>query len=73
MQVTIITAQELSPNQFKKIQQLLAKKYEAKLEYRQQVDPTVIGGIRVIVGSKEIDATVQGKLNQLQAQLMDLV
>lgn len=67
--VTITTAHTLSSPLFSKIQNAVVKKYGKEVEFVQLVDESVLGGIRILIGSKEIDATVSGKLQQVKKQL----
>jgi F-type H+-transporting ATPase subunit delta len=69
---TVTTAQELSTEQKKKITAAIEKKY-GKVELKQVVDESIIGGVNVQVGSTEYDATVRGKLAQLRQELMEQI
>lgn len=71
-QVTITTAIELTNTQRETIQHSL----EAKLgpvTLSEQVDPKVIGGIKIVTGSKELDATVKGRLERLRNSLLQSI
>ena len=48
---------------------VLQKKMGQKVELTARVDPTVIGGLRVEVGSKVYDATVANHLARLRERL----
>lgn len=70
LKVQITTAIELSDKQVATIEQALHKKFapqELVVEY--QVDSHVLGGIKVIVGSREFDATLRARLDQVHHQL----
>lgn len=70
--VTISTASKLSAEQLKSIQ----SQVEAKIgpaEYKQVVDPKVLGGLRLAIGDQEFDATISGKLEKLESQLQKVV
>ena len=41
-----------------------------KIILQEKVDPSVIGGVRVKLGSKLFDATIKGQLDKLKASLM---
>lgn len=70
--VTITTAVKLTEKQFSSIVDAVTKKYGKALEFKQQVKPEVIGGIRLTIGSSQLDATISHKLQQLQNQLMNI-
>lgn len=70
IKVTVTSAIELTKPQVKKITDAVAKKYSGStVEIKQVVDPAVIGGIKVSLGSEEIDATTYNKLEKLHLQL----
>lgn len=70
--VTITTAVALADKQLKTIADAVTEKYGKQLEFKQVVDPQVIGGIRLTIGSMQLDATVQHKLQQLKNQLLNI-
>lgn len=69
---TITTAVALTDKQLKTIVDAVTKKYGKSYEFKQVVDPQVIGGIRLTIGSSQLDATVSHKLQQLQNQLLNI-
>ncbi len=70
--VTVTAAQELTAEQKKKITAAVEKKY-GKIELTEVVDPTVVAGLKVRVGSIEYDATAGGKLAHLRQELMERI
>ena len=66
--VKITSAISLSSTQLKTITDALSQKYQ-KIEIEQTVDPEIIGGLKITVGSKQIDASVRGKIEQLKQAL----
>lgn len=73
MQVTkvrAISAIELSEAQLKKITDAVSAKYpKYKVELETEIDPKVVGGIKLIVNAVEYDGTVAGKLERLEQHL----
>lgn len=70
VKVTATSAIELTKAQVKKIVAAVEKKYKnSTVELEQVIDPSMIAGIKLKVGSEEIDATVYHKLEQLHAEL----
>lgn len=67
--VTITTAHKLSSSHLSKIKKSVGSKYGEDVVYSEVVDPSVIGGIKLLIGSKEIDSTVSGKIARLKKQL----
>jgi F-type H+-transporting ATPase subunit delta len=63
------SAAELSPPISSKIVDRLKQKYGADLTAEFHVDPSLLGGLRVRVGSDVWDGTVRNRLNLLQQQL----
>lgn len=66
-QVTV--AQPLSPTQEKRLRELLAKQAGHDVDLQVTVDPTVIGGVRVLLGDDVIEGTVAGRLADVRRQL----
>lgn len=65
---TVTVAAPLSDDQLDRLRSGLAKKY-GDLRIDQVIDPTMIGGVRVAVGSDVIDDSVATRLKELKLQL----
>jgi F-type H+-transporting ATPase subunit delta len=65
----IESAAELSPEVSSKILTKLKKKYGNDLTTEFAVDPTLLGGVRVRVGSDVWDGSIRNRLERLQQQL----
>jgi len=72
MKVTITSAVALTKTQVSKLVTGLEKKH-GSLEVDQVVDPAVIGGVKVRLGSTTYDSTVAARLNTLAGQLDDQI
>lgn len=48
----------------------LESKYQRKVRAQVSIDETLIGGIKIVVGDKVIDATVRGRLDAMSAALI---
>lgn len=68
--VTVTAAQELTKEQLTKLATAVEKKRGEKVSVNVVVDPSVIGGVKVQIGSAEYDATIDGKLAHLRQELM---
>ena len=62
---TIEGAVELSPAQMAEVKSNLEKRYGAGLNVSQAVNPTLIGGLRIQVGSDLYDGSVKTRLEKL--------
>ena len=69
LEATIISALPLGDDQAKQLVAVLEKKYGRKVSAQVEVDPELIGGARIVVGDKVIDATVRGRLDAMAAAL----
>ncbi len=69
--VTLITAQKLTSAQLSAVQAVLKKKL-GSFELKQQLDPNLMGGLKIQLGSQEFDASLAGKLEKLEPQLPEL-
>jgi F-type H+-transporting ATPase subunit delta len=66
---TIETATELSPNAGQQIVSNLKRQYGNDLAARFVVNPELLGGMRIRVGSDVWDSSVRNRLHRLQQQL----
>jgi F-type H+-transporting ATPase subunit delta len=69
VKVIITTASKLEAKSVDVLRKALEKSGK-KAEFELRTDPTVIGGIKIVMGSKAIDMTVAGKLSQVKKQLL---
>jgi F-type H+-transporting ATPase subunit delta len=67
--VRVISAMELTPQQVENTKRMLSEKFNAKAEPVFEVDPDLIGGMKLIIGDRVIDNTIKGKLERLKKHL----
>ena len=65
----IASAFALSDAQVAELMGVLEKKFGRKLNPTVTVDPSLIGGVRVLVGDEVLDTSVRAKLQQMHAAL----
>lgn len=68
---TVYTAYSLTQAQFTQMVADMEAHFNTKLKAHQVVDPDLIGGVKVEVGDQVLDLSVQGRLNNLHAALMN--
>ncbi len=68
-QAEIFSAFPIDDNQVKALIPQLEEVFKTKLESTVSVDPALIGGIKVIVGDRMLDASVRGKLDAMATAL----
>jgi len=70
MLVTITSVVSLTKNQLELITGSVKKKYpKREFTFEQIIDPKVLGGVRIALGSQSFDATIKSKLSTLKTQL----
>ncbi|STZ77073.1 F0F1 ATP synthase subunit delta [Bergeriella denitrificans] len=62
---TVYSAYELTPKQLEDVTATLKERFNSDLVVTTQVDPDLIGGLKVEVGDQVWDLSVQAKLNNL--------
>ncbi|MGH6990007.1 MAG: F0F1 ATP synthase subunit delta [Stellaceae bacterium] len=62
----VISAAPLTPAQGAALAEALRQSAGAKLTIQSHVDPSLLGGLVVRIGSRMIDASLKSKLNRLQ-------
>ena len=65
----VVTARPLNDDQIGALKSAAAHPRRPRRQHRRQVDPNILGGIVVKLGSQQIDASIRTKLNRL-AQAM---
>lgn len=69
-EATIYSAFPLEGVALTELQSLLEKKFGSKLVTQVQVDPSLIGGVRVVVGDEVLDTSVKARLEKMKVSLM---
>jgi len=69
LEATIVSAQPLDEEQAAQLVRRLEAKYGRTVSARIEVDARLIGGVKIVVGDKVIDATVRGRLDAMAAAL----
>lgn len=69
VEAKIISALPINDLQLADLVAHLEAKYRRKVSAEVEIDRGLIGGVRIIVGDKVIDATVRGKLDAMAASL----
>ena len=68
----VVTAQSLTKGQLEKLGKSLKKNFGKDVKINATVDPSLIGGMVVKVGSRMIDTTIRAKLNSLQNTMKEV-
>ena len=69
LEARIVSAMPMSDDQVRELVAALEKKYGRKVTAQVDVDRELIGGARIMVGDKMIDATVRGRLDAMALAL----
>lgn len=69
IEVIVETAQDLSAKQIKALQDALKKSTGAEISLKAKVEPSILGGMIVTVGSHMIDDSVRRKLEKLKVAM----
>ncbi|MEK7231770.1 MAG: F0F1 ATP synthase subunit delta [Pseudomonadota bacterium] len=69
LEAQIVSAFALDDEQQSALVRRLEAKYQRKVSAQISVDPQMIGGVKIVVGDKVLDATVRGKLDAMAAAL----
>ncbi len=69
--VHLITAVPADAKVKEKLQSKLENTYRKKVEFKEKVDPTILGGMIVIMNNQMIDYSIRSRLNQLNQSLLE--
>jgi F-type H+-transporting ATPase subunit delta len=62
----VVAAQDLTPAQLDAVNEQLRKAMGSKVAVEVRVDPALLGGLVIKVGSRMVDASLRSKLHRLQ-------
>ena len=71
--VEAISAVPMSSEQIKKLAKKLEGKTGKTIKLKNTVDPSILGGLKLRYGGKQIDGSIRAGLNSFEASLKDLV
>jgi F-type H+-transporting ATPase subunit delta len=69
LEANVISALPISDEQVKALVVTLEAKFKRKITAKVEIDPQLIGGVKIVVGDKVIDATVRGRLDAMATAL----
>jgi F-type H+-transporting ATPase subunit delta len=69
LEASVISALPISDEQVKALVTALETKFKRKITTKVEIDPQLIGGVKIVVGDKVIDATVRGRLDAMATAL----
>lgn len=69
LEAQITSAFALDDEQQSRLVRRLEAKYKRKVSAQVSVDPQLIGGVKIVVGDKVLDASVRGKLDAMAVAL----
>ncbi|HWJ93410.1 MAG TPA: F0F1 ATP synthase subunit delta, partial [Telluria sp.] len=65
----VYSAFPIAPAQLDEVNGVLERRFGRKLNVSVQEDPSLIGGIRVVVGDEVLDTSVRARLEQMKVAL----
>lgn len=69
VEIEVITAEKLPENKFEDLKKNLAKELGSNILFCFTVNPSILGGLVLKIGSQMIDASVQTQIRKLQTVL----
>lgn len=69
LDVDVTTAVELSEQEFNDLVERIGKASGRRVRASRSVDPDLVGGLVLQVGSRRLDASIRGRLDRLRQQL----
>jgi F-type H+-transporting ATPase subunit delta len=70
LEVHLTTAVELSDDEARELVEQIEQAAGRKVEATRDVDPSLIGGLVLQVGSRRVDASVRGRFDRLRRELL---
>lgn len=66
----VYSVRPLTKEEITKIEKSLSKKHGCAVELENKTDPRLIGGVKVYVGNKLYDQSIEGRIESLRAKLL---
>jgi F-type H+-transporting ATPase subunit delta len=67
--LTVQSARPIERDEYRSLIERLEQLYGKKFEVTERVDPDLIGGLRIFLGDRRIDASIAGRLEALAREL----
>jgi F0F1-type ATP synthase membrane subunit b/b' len=67
--IEVVCSHPLEPTHRDQLRELVSRKFGVSLEVRESVDPELIAGIKIKMGSLEIDGSLRNRFNEAIEQL----
>jgi F-type H+-transporting ATPase subunit delta len=68
--VIVTTAVEPTSAQLEDIKKAAVKKYGKDVVIESKIDETILGGIQITIGSRQLDGSLKGKLDQIRKKFV---
>ncbi|MCD8204017.1 MAG: F0F1 ATP synthase subunit delta [Coprobacillus sp.] len=66
----IYSSEPLSEEEIRQVEDSISKRERRKVELKNLIDTTLIGGVKVLIGDKVYDGTIKNKLENLKTTLL---
>ena len=66
----VLSAFPIAPDALRDLTATLERRFNRRLAVTVELDPSLIGGIRVVVGDEVLDASVKARLEQMKTALL---
>lgn len=66
---TVLAARPLTQAQLERLTQILSRVYDQPVHLHVAIDPAVVGGLRIHIGSEVLDATILSKLEEARRRI----
>jgi len=67
--IEVVSSHPMEPAHRERLREIVARKFNVALEVRESVDPELIAGIKIKLGSLEIDGSLRNRFNEAIEQL----
>lgn len=71
--VEVISAVELTPEQLHRIECFMIQRVKKRVSIRTEVDPSILGGLRISVDNYVIDSSIKSQFEQIRKSLYEEV
>lgn len=70
---TVYSVVKLSDEEIKALEEKMSKKFSRVVKLENKIDKSLMGGVFIKIGNKEIDGTVRSRINGLKKELSKMI
>ena len=68
--VIVTSTVDLTATQLDAVKKAVVKKYGPDVSIESKIDASILGGVQITIGSRQLDGSLKGKLDQIRKKFV---